>query len=131
VVGLIERDGIVKCQVVSKFDLTAKRLTKLVREKVDTDRATLFTDEYGGYAHIHRMMPHEIVVHSQWYVRGSVHTNNIESFWAIVKRGIIGQFHKVSLQYLPRYINEFCYRFNHRNNDDLFDLTIQRGLGVC
>ncbi len=130
VVGMIERGGKVKCQVVKKEDLKANRLKALVRRNVDISNSTLITDEFGGYHYINEMMPHKIVVHSRWYVDGDVHTNNIESFWAILKRGIIGQFHKVSLKYLPRYISEFCYRFNNRGCSDLFSLTIQNGLGV-
>jgi hypothetical protein len=130
VVGLIEQNGIVKFRVVTEFDYIARCIKKLVRKSVDTERADFFTDEDGGYAHIHKMMSHEVVVHSSWYVRDNVHTNNIESFWAIVGRGIIGQFHKVSLHYLPNLINKFCYRFNNRHNGDLFDLTLSRGLGV-
>jgi hypothetical protein len=70
------------------------------------------------------------VNHSVWYVNGDAHTNNIESFWAILKRGIVGQYHKVSLRYLPKYIDEFSYRFNHRHHDNLFGLTINRAVGV-
>jgi transposase-like protein len=53
-------------------------------------------------------------------VRGSVHTNNIESFWSLIKRGVIGQYHHVSKKYLPFYLNEFSYRFNNRKNSEMF-----------
>jgi len=62
---------------------------------------------------------------------GKTHTNNIESLWALLKRGITGQFHKVSLKHLPKYIEEFCYRHNNRKTADLFGLTVKRGLGVA
>lgn len=130
VVGMIERDGNVKAQVVKKNDLKAKRLTSLVRQNVDVKNATLMTDEYHGYIGIKYIMPHETVNHQVWYVRGNVHTNTIESFWALLKRGIVGQYHKVSLRYLPRYIDEFCYRHNHRKQDNLFGLTLEKALGV-
>jgi transposase-like protein len=54
------------------------------------------------------------------YVRGEVHTNNIESFWSLLKRGIMGSFHHVSKEYLPLYLNEFSYRHNNRKNSDVF-----------
>lgn len=54
----------------------------------------------------------------------------MESFWALLKRGIIGQYHKVSLRYLPRYIDEFCYRHNNRKVLDLFELTLSRSVAA-
>lgn len=60
---------------------------------------------------------------------GDAHTNTIESFWALLKRGIVGQYHKVSLRYLPKYIDEFYYRQNNREEEDLFGLTLQRAVG--
>ena len=130
VVGIMERGGNVTASVARNGKLTTKNLADLVRRNVDTNNATLITDEFTGYIGIRRILPHEIVDHSNWYVDGFKHTNNIESFWALLKRGIVGQYHKVSLYYLPRYIDEFCYRHNHRKDTDLFSLTISRGLGV-
>jgi len=77
----------------------------------------------------HSELYHQAVDHKVWYVDGENHTNTIESFWALLKRGIVGQFHKVSIRYLPKYIDEFCYRYNNRNNDDIFDQTINNALG--
>lgn len=130
VVGMIERGGKVKAEVMKKRDLSSKTLSKLVRRNVDIDNATLITDEYRGYFGIKHFMPHKTINHSVWYIDGDVHTNNIESFWAILQRGIIGQYHKVSLRYLPKYIDEFCFRFNNRKNVSVFDLTLQRALGA-
>jgi transposase-like protein len=75
-------------------------------------------------------MSHQTINHQLWYVDGEIHTNSIEGFWALLKRGIVGQYHKVSLQHLPSYLDEFCYRYNNRENPDVFDLTISRALGV-
>jgi transposase-like protein len=130
VVGMIERGGKVRAKVVKKGSLTMKNLTSLVRHNVDISNATLITDEFTGYLGIKYIMPHKTVDHSVWYVNGDIHTNNIESFWAILKRGIVGQYHKVSLRYLPKYIDEFSYRFNNRHHDNLFGLTINRAVGV-
>jgi transposase-like protein len=60
-------------------------------------------------------------------VRGIVHTANIDSFWSLLKRGIMGQFHHVSKEYLPLYLNEFSFRHNHRKDADMFD----RVLAAC
>lgn len=60
-------------------------------------------------------MPHFIVNHSlKEYDKGVAHTNTIESFWAIVKRGMMGQFHWVSKKYFEKYMDEFCWRFNNK-----------------
>ena len=133
VVGMIERNGRVKAQHVKKKKLKAKEMTSFVRTNVDISNAVLYTDEFGGYVGIKKIMSHTVVNHSIWGVdltNKSINTNTIESFWARLKRGVVGRFHKVSLYSLNKYINEFCYRWNHRKSDNLFKVTIQRGLGV-
>ena len=104
------------------------RLVDWLLASVDITNAVLMTDEFSGYFGIKKFMPHKQINHRVWHVDGNTHTNSIESFWALLKRGIVGQYHKVSLRHLPRYINEFAYRFNHRNRDDIFDL---RNFLVC
>jgi len=128
VIGMMERGGMVKAHPIKKAHLKSRKLTNLIRRNVDTKNTTLITDEYTGYVGIKHIMPHKIVNHSVWYVNGNAHTNSIESFWALLKRGIVGQFHKVSLRYLPRYIDEFCYRHNNRGHEDLFGLTLARAV---
>lgn len=130
VVGMVERDGKICAKVIRNRKLTAKTLNSLVRENVDVRNTTLITDEYKGYLGIKYFMPHKTVDHTVWYVNGDAHTNNVESFWALLKRGIVGQYHKVSLRYLPKYIDEFCYRHNYRKVEDLFGLTLQRAVEV-
>lgn len=131
VVGMVERNGEIKAQVVKKENLTKMKLSSLVRSCVDVKNAILITDEYRGYLGISRFMEHKTINHQVWYVDGDVHTNSIESFWAILKRGIIGQYHKVSIDHLPKYIDEFCYRYNNRRNALIWDKTISKALGVC
>ena len=58
------------------------------------------------------------------YVRGRVHTQNMESFWSLIKRGIIGNFHQVSEAYLPLYVSEFEFRHNMRGEADPFGTLI-------
>jgi transposase-like protein len=131
VVGMVERDGNIKAKAMKRGTLNAKNLSQLVRENVDLENTTLITDEYKGYVALKHFIDHQVVDHSIWYVNGELHTNTVESFWALLKRGLVGQFHKVSIKYLPKYIDEFCYRFNHRKmTANLFELTVQRGLGV-
>jgi hypothetical protein len=131
VVGIMERGGKIHCEVPKNRDLTSRSLKSMVKRHVDTaGGAVLITDEYSGYNGVSSLLQHEVVNHSDWYVEGYKHTNSIESFWSLLKRGIVGQYHKVSLQYLPMYVEEFCYRHNNRGDEDLFSLTIHRGLGV-
>lgn len=77
----------------------------------------LITDEFKGYLGIETIIDHGVVEHKKWFVDGLLHTNGIEGFWALLKRGIIGQYHKVSKHWLDKYIDEFCYRYNNRKRD--------------
>jgi len=124
VVGMIERGGKVKASNVNKGSLKAKDLKELVRAGIDVENTTLITDEYRGYMTMRRIISHLQINHSEAFAVGAIHTNTIESFWAILKRGIIGQYHKVSKKYLNAYIDEFCWRFNERKNAGAFDLLV-------
>ncbi len=77
-----------------------------------------------------RIINHRIINHQITFSSGDIHTNSIESFWAVLKRGIIGQFNKVSVKYFNQYIDEFCFRFNLRffDLDYMFNSTINRML---
>jgi len=130
VVGMVERGGNVKAKVIYSHKLDNRTLSSLVRENVDTSKTKLVTDEYTGYIGMARIVKHEVVNHQVWYVDGDRHTNTIEGFWALLKRGIVGQYHKVSVKHLNKYIDEFCYRYNNRQCQDLFALTISRGLSI-
>jgi len=79
---------------------------------------------------LNKFVNHKVVNHQICYVNGNIHTNNIENFWSLLKRGIMGQYHKVSIKYLNKYNNEFCYRHNNRNNPTLFYSTILKALGI-
>ena len=58
--------------------------------------------------------------HRKQYVVGAVHTNTIEGFWSIFKRGVVGTFHQISAKYMPLYVAEFQFRYNNRFNSDIF-----------
>jgi hypothetical protein len=73
-----------------------------------------------------KSFPHGVVSHSKkQYVNGAVHTQTIDGFWSLLKRGIMGSFHKVSRKYLPLYVAEFQFRYNNRFNDDIFGAAIE------
>ena len=85
------------------------------------------TDEHAGYRHLgaHGFV-HQTVSHKERrYVLGSTHTNTIEGFWSLLKRGMAKSYHKVSKNYLPLYLNEFTFRYNHRNDPDIFRALLQ------
>lgn len=95
---------------------------KAVSEKVDL----VATDVAGGYRKLKdRGYKHEAIAHmNKEYVRGQVHTNNIESFWSELKRGVVGTYHNVSKDYLPMYLAEFSFRHNNRKNPDIFERIV-------
>ena len=130
VVGMVERGGRVKAKVQAKDKLKFQHLRRIVKEHVDFENCRLITDEYRGYVPFKKIINHETINHQVAYAFGDIHTNTIEGFWAILKRGIVGQYHKVSIKYLNRYIDEFSFRYNHRKNPDVFDLMLARAVGV-
>jgi hypothetical protein len=125
VIGAIERKGNVVCKVIG--DASAETLSRFVRSAVSEKVDLVATDENPAYDYARAGMPHQKVKHSAGeYVRGNVHTNNIESFWSLLKRGVVGTFHKVSKPYLPLYLAEFTFRHNNRGNPDLFGELLSR-----
>jgi transposase-like protein len=114
VVALVERDGRVRSQHMP--DVTAKNLRLALVTQVDR-KSYLMTDESGAYIRVGREFGgHGTVNHSiEEYVRGGFwHTNTVEGYFSILKRGIVGTYHHVSQQHLKRYLAEFDYRYNER-----------------
>ncbi len=132
VIGAVQREGSVAAKAVDKKNMKGRNMRAFIRQHVNTEKSSLYTDEYKAYMGMSKVLPHSVIRHSDWYVDGDVHTNTIESFWALLKRGMFGQFHSVSRRHLQRYVDEFCYRYNLRNASSqfAFNLTINRALGV-
>jgi len=120
VLGAISRKGNVVCQMIESADTAT--LTKFVRKAVSDKVDLVATDEHSGYRHLAELgYKHGTVNHrSHEYVRGNVHTANIDNFWSLLKRGILGTYHNVSKAYLPLYLAEFQFRYNNRKNVDIF-----------
>ena len=120
VVGAKDREtNHVSAAVVGNTD--AKTLQSFVGERA-AKGATVYTDDHGGY----QGMPfeHETVKHSiSEYVNGMAHTNGIESFWALMKRGYHGTYHHMSEKHLQRYVNEFAGRHNDRTSGTIDQMT--------
>jgi len=123
VVGAISRRGNVVLRVIDRAD--TKTLDAFVHEAVSAKVSLLATDEHSGYRYLSRTYPHQVITKAGGdYVVGAVHTNTIEGFWSILKRGIMGSYHKVSKKYLPLYVAEFQFRHNNRQNADIFGSAI-------
>ena len=75
-------------------------------------RPELITDEYGSHRRISAHLPHSVIRHDSEYVRGRVHTNGIENYWSVLKRGLYGTYQHVERGYLGCYLDEFAFRFN-------------------
>ncbi|HLW71068.1 MAG TPA: IS1595 family transposase [Candidatus Binataceae bacterium] len=125
VIGAISRKGNVVCQIIENTD--AKTLNRFVHKTVSDRVSLVATEDIAAMTICKRRVDcrTKAVKHSEnEYVRGEVHTNNIESFWALFKRGVIGTYHNVSKKYLPLYLNEFQFRHNNRKNPDIFGEAI-------
>jgi transposase-like protein len=124
VIGAIARKGSVVCQMIQTTDTAT--LNSFVRMTVSENVELVATDEAYGYRLLSNAgYRHQAVRHSAGeYVRGEVHTANIDNFWSLLKRGIMGTFHHVSKKYLPLYLAEFQFRFNNRHEADILGKAI-------
>lgn len=118
VVGILERGGRVRAQVMAK-PVNRKRVQANLLGNIDLEKSVLITDEYWVYGGIDKHLPHGVVRHKSQYVRGTTHTQGIESFWSILKRGLIGTYYHVDAGYLNQYVQEFAYRHNTRQIADV------------
>ena len=123
VVGIVKRGG--KVVATKTPDVTRATVLPFVRQHV-LPRSTVYTDEYRTYnvlpsqGYKHRRIHHA----SHVCVRGNVHTNTIEGFWSLLKRGIGGVYHAVSDKYLQSYLNEYSFRYNHRDDEEPMFMTM-------
>jgi transposase-like protein len=113
VAGMLETDGKVKTQVIENRSM--RTLQTLVKEHIEAG-ATLHTDDFYGYWGLYKDYIHEIVNHAETYVHGKVHTNGIENFWSLVKRGLHGTYISVEPFHLFRYLDEQSFRYNNRKD---------------
>lgn len=126
VVGIVQRDGNVIAQVMKSIKY--EDLKAMVEKHVDKEDAILITDEYTGYNKMSRIIEHIKIDHERLYSYKGINTNSIESFWAIIKRQIIGQHHQVSVKHLPKYVAETVFKYNNRKVDDMFETLVANAL---
>jgi transposase-like protein len=128
VIGIRERGG--PLRFVHTKDATNDTLWEVANKHIASDAKAIMTDENPAYnfkLSRLRNVPHKRIKHKRHaYVKGDVHTNTVESAFSLLKRGLIGSFHQVSIRHLHRYLNEFGYRFNRREDADIFEQTLSR-----
>ena len=127
VVGIRKRNG--DLRFFHAQDAKSGTLSKYVRENISEDVEVIFTDDH--VANIVAMRKagrknHKTINHSKGsYVVGDIHTNTVESAFSLLKRGIVGTWHRVSAKHLASYLEEMSFRFNRRKNSDLFVDTLR------
>jgi transposase-like protein len=128
IIGLAQRQG--EIRAVASEAVKTRTVEKLIVRHAAMG-SILNTDDFGAYQHVGRLYPHNVINHSLGqYVRagGMIHTNTIESFWALFKRGFHGVYHLMSQKHLQRYVNEFAFRWNIRPADmrQVFSDVVER-----
>jgi len=128
VIGIRQRGG--DLRFFHAKDAKSGTLEKYIRENISEDVDILYTDDWGAYRsaakHIRKEGKHKTIRHSlRVYARGDVYTNTVESAFSLLKRGIMGTWHKISAKHLQAYCEEMTFRFNRRKNSDLFLDTLR------
>ena len=123
VVGVVDRDNKKVFAKVAMQNKQGKKLSGIqllkILDEVCKKNNIVMTDEFKGYNILDKKTNYFRlkIDHTKGYTDGDIHTNSIESFWALLKRGIYGSYHHVSIKYLQNYVNEFCFRYNNRDNN--------------
>ncbi len=128
VVGIVERGDKIVLKVIEK--LTARNLMAMLKEYVNIDKSIVVTDEFKSYKSFDDIVQHYTIHHGkkQW-VKGMMHTNTIEGFWSLVKNSIKGNYRAVSKKYLPFYLVQSQYSYNHRNfTGNLFEAFMKQAV---
>jgi len=128
VIGIRQRGG--ELRFFHAEDVKSGTLRKFIQENISQDVDVLFTDDYlpyrGAAAVLRKDGRHKTIRHKlHIYVNGDIHTNTIESAFSLLKRGVIGTWHKISAKHLAAYLQEMEFRFNRRKRADLFTDTLR------
>src|SRR6266446_3692583 len=115
VAAVLERGGKVRARVIEKR--RKKNLQALVRENVEP-KSALYSDALKSYEGLSDEYEHQVIDHAVAYVDGQVHTNGMENFWSLLKRGINATYISVEPYHLFRYVDEQAFRFNNRSMTD-------------
>lgn len=128
VIGIRQRGG--DLRFFHAEDVKSGTLRKFIQENISEDVDVLFTDDFNAYkgaaANLRKEGRHKTIRHSlKIYVKGDTHTNTVESAFSLLKRGVLGTWHKISAKHLASYLQEMEFRFNRRKRADLFVDTLR------
>jgi len=119
-----------RAKKIKAFKLQDSKRDTIIEKIVENVEkgSRIITDERRAYYWLYSLLNHDVVNHSNGEYKKSndTHTNSIEGFWATLKRGIYGVYHHISSQHNQNYINEFCFRYNERDNNKSFDKLIKQ-----
>jgi transposase-like protein len=125
VIGIRQRNG--DLRLIHAEDAKSATVREIINANVGGHVEVIMTDESAIYPWALNQIQsgkHRTINHTREYAHGDVHTNTVESAFSLLKRGIVGTWHKVSAKHLPAYLDEMCFRFNNRKNPYLFRDTI-------
>jgi len=125
VIGIRQRNG--DLRLIRAKDAKSKTVRDIINANVGGEVEVILTDESAIYPYALEEMlkaKHKTINHTKEYAHGDAHTNTVESAFSLLKRGIVGTWHKVSAKHLPAYLDEMCFRFNNRKNQFLFRDTL-------
>lgn len=121
--GIVQRDGNIIAEVVKRTNFN--ELNKLIEKYVEKENCVLLMDEDTAQVKLSKIIDSIKIDHSKMYSYRGLNTNSIESFWAIIKRQILGQHHSVSVRHLSKYVAETVFKYNNRNEDDMFETLVR------
>jgi transposase-like protein len=128
VIGIRQRNG--DLRLIRAKDAKSATVREIIRANLGSQVEVIMTDESAIYpwalAQLDHTDKHNTINHSREYAHGDVHTNTVESAFSLLKRGIVGSWHKVDAKHLPAYLDEMCFRFNNRKNPYLFRDTLTK-----
>ena len=125
VIGIRQRNG--DLRLIRAEDAKSETVREIINKHVGSHVEVIMTDESAIYPWALDKMQknlHKTINHTREYAHGDVHTNTVESAFSLLKRGILGTWHKIDAKHLPAYLDEMCFRFNNRKNQYLFRDTI-------
>jgi transposase-like protein len=127
VIGIRQRNG--DLRMIHAEDARSDTVREIINANIGGHVEVIMTDESTIYPWALNQMQkdvHKTINHTREYAHGDVHTNTVESAFSLLKRGIVGTWHKVSAKHLPAYLDEMCFRFNNRKNPYLFRDTLTK-----
>lgn len=127
VLGMIQRQGKIIVRVLEKA--WGNEIKPILKASIDKS-SQVITDGFGGYKDIDQYFEKHVKMNHSNYIRsiGQYHTNTIEGFWSTLKRAITGQYHKITAHHLQSYLNEIAFKYNHRKEENNFNLLINKVL---